>query len=270
MPNVAHMYITELTPDSYVDAYNEVTEHWETRRLSCVRKLPPSSPRPYPSTLLYKLRAHGSGLLQGGMKDYECRGVGREIDRIQQSLLDKRYPERVLLADINAKKRVVIREREREGKRRREQEDYVLEDRDSKRYAYGPPPSQDRYLTRVIPSYVPHGPRAPPSSSPPSRLGPMSRSRVNKTPALPTPSTNSNVSTSSSPPPDNNHAIIEIPHNTHPPLLRFPNDYHVCTLSARFETLDKMLSESVKSNGGITQKIAFEVRFILYQPGYLY
>lgn len=263
MPHHINAFHKGLTSESYVDAYNEVTEHWETRCLSSVRKLPSPSPRPYPSTLLYKLRAHGSGLLDGGMKDFQCKGVGKEIDRIQQCLLDKRYPERVFLADVNAKKKVVAREREREreGKRRREQEDLVYEDRERKRYAYGPPPSQERGPTRLS-TYMPRGARILPPSSPPSRLGPLTTSRITKTSALLTPSTNSNVSPASSPPPDNNHAIIEIPHHTHPPLLRFPNDYHVCTLSARFDTLDRMLSESVKTNGGITQKIAFEVRSI--------
>jgi len=238
----------ELTPTSYVDAYNGATGHWEQHLITTVRTIESEQ------RLLYKLRKS----LLAGLADDECTGLAEELTL--QLKKKQVHPTTSSPTSTGQLKRPLPDAPEvPSAKRFYFSESYPA-------HVYIPPPMGYMLPTQTIPY-------APPLASPPlpahtparnsGETGDMSTTPPAGSP-FHGPSTASTANLQSPPipatplysphTPNTATARTPFPHPPHPPLKRWPNDYTVSEIAAGFRAMDAMVAASPSA----TQKGAFE------------
>ncbi|KIJ59414.1 hypothetical protein HYDPIDRAFT_118507 [Hydnomerulius pinastri MD-312] len=236
----------ELTPASYLDAYNHTTGHWEQHMITTVRTIESEQ------RLLYKLRKS----LLAGLTDEECRGLVEERT-LQLKKKQQGSGGHNLTLPLTQLKRPVSESAEVPSAKR-----FYLPEGYPAHHVYIPPPMN--YM--IPPQTMPYAPplASPPLSGPHARNGgqldemgspmgsPFPSPGMNlQSPVVPqtplyganTPSTSPSTATRTS-----------FPQHPHPPLKRWPNDYTVFEIAAGFRAMDTMVAQTPTA----TQRMAFE------------
>ena len=235
----------ELTPESYLDAYNVTSGYWEQHMVTTVRTIESEQ------RLLYKVRKS----LLSGLADDVCRGFSEELDlqsrRNQHASGNTTIPptstsqlKRPLSAgaEIPSTKRLFVPE------------------------SYPPHPMCIPSIGYMIPSQT--VPYTAPLASPPI-VGPSQvRNEDGAKPNTPTGGSfhgtlNTQTPIISQTPlftsntPGISIALptrLSLPQHSHPPTKRWPNDYIVSEIATGFRAMDAMSAQS----STVTQRMAFE------------
>ncbi|KAL4067167.1 hypothetical protein V8B97DRAFT_1978346 [Scleroderma yunnanense] len=235
----------ELTSESYLDAYNVSSGHWEQHTITTVRTVESEQ------RLFYKLRR----TLLSGLADDECKGLSEEFG-LQSKRNQPTFGSPILLpASIPQLKRPLPAGAEVPSAKR-----FFVPESYSPHSVYIPPTG---YM--IPPQTIPYAtPLASPPIAGPSQIRSGDGIETNTPTSSPfhgtinlqspiisqTPLFSPNSPGLSTPP----VARIAFPQQSHPPTKRWPNDYTVSEIAVGFRAMDAMIVQS----STITQRMAFE------------
>ncbi|KAH7881866.1 hypothetical protein F5I97DRAFT_1932296 [Phlebopus sp. FC_14] len=237
----------ELTPTSYIDAYNQSTGHWEQHLISTVRTVESEQ------RLLYKLRKS----LLAGLADDECKGLTEELALQTKKKLSGSHLTSSPTSASQLKRPLSENAEVPSAKRFYLPEGYPAHPVYMSPVGYMMPPPAMPY-----PPHLASPPIAGPSHPRNGETNETTTTSINspfhpsmnlQSPVVPpTPLYSPNSPNGSGSPSTTSRASF--PQHPHPPLKRWPNDYTVSEIAAGFRAVDAMITQSPT----MTQRAAFE------------